>query len=198
MAPLLSRRPVTYRCALLTQLAPSPFVTREGKGLKVVYVAGYAGQKDYKNNPGNFSLNFLELEGGLLYKGVSAKVGFELLEGNGTQGFTTPLSTGHAFQGFADRFLVTPASGIEDLYFVVGYKKENIPTWGTVSFIVWYHDFSPDIAGPGLGKEIDFRIAAQPTIAKGKVTVEFKFADFHGSPVVPDVRKYWITMGVAF
>jgi len=114
-----------------------------GKGLKVVYVAGYAGQKDYKNNPGNFSLNFFEFEGGLLYKGVSAKVGFELLEGNGTQGFTTPLATLHAFQGFADQFLVTPASGIEDLYFVVGYKKENIPTWGTVSFTVWYQAYLP-------------------------------------------------------
>ena len=169
-----------------------------GSGIKAIYVAGYAHQKDYKNNPGNFSLGFLELEGGFLYKGVSAKVGFELLEGNGTQGFTTPLATGHAFQGFADQFLTTPASGIEDLYFVVGYKKEDIPTWGTVSLAVWYHDFSPDIAAADLGEEIDFRFAVSPVIKKQKVTFALLFADFSGSPVVPDVRKIWLTAEFAF
>lgn len=63
---------------------------------------------------------------------------------------------------------------------------------------VWYHDFSPDIAGPDLGEEIDFRIAIAPVIYKQKVTFAFKFADFSGAAALPDVRKIWLTAGLTF
>ena len=169
-----------------------------GDGFSVVYVAGYAHQMEYANNPGNFSLNFLELEGGITYKGASAKAGFQLLEGNGTQGFTTPLATGHAFQGFADLFLSTPASGIEDFYFILGYKSKPLSSLGVVSFNFWYHDFSPNIAGPDLGEEVDFKVAIAPVIYKQKVTFAVKFANFFGASSLPDVRKIWLTANLVF
>ena len=51
--------------------------------------------------------------------------GIEYLEGNGTIGFSTPLATLHKFQGFADVFLTTPASGITDAYGKLGYCQEG-------------------------------------------------------------------------
>ena len=39
-----------------------------------------------------------------------------MLEGDSTGAFITPLSTAHAFQAWADRFLTTPRDGIEDFY----------------------------------------------------------------------------------
>lgn len=169
-----------------------------GNGIKFLYTAGFAHQKNFKNNPTAYSEGFFEIEGGISGGGFVAKVGYEVLKGNGVVGFQTPWATGHKFQGFADVFLATPSTGIEDLYFVAGYTAKKVKGLGDVSFMIWYHDFSPQISGPDLGEEIDFRITAKPTIAKKKVHVEFKFAKFQGSPILPDVRKFWITLGLAF
>ena len=169
-----------------------------GKGFKGLYELTWAHQKNYKNSPAAFSLDYFQIAGGLSYQGATAKVGYELLEGNGSQSFRTPLATLNAFQGWADVFLATPASGIEDLYFSLGYKAAEVPFWGTVSATVIYHDFSPDIAGPDLGEEVDFKIAVTPTIHKQKVTFSIEMADFSGSPILPDVRKIWLTATLAF
>ena len=169
-----------------------------GKGFKGLYELTWAHQKSYKNSPAVFSLDYFQIAGGLSYQGATAKVGYELLEGNGSQSFRTPLATLHAFQGWADVFQATPASGIEDLYFSLGYKAAEVPFWGTVSATVIYHDFSPDIAGPDLGEEVDFKIAVTPTIHKQKVTFSIEMADFSGSPILPDVRKIWLTATLAF
>lgn len=162
-----------------------------GNGFKVAYAVGFAHQNDYKNNPVSYSLDYFEIEGGLSYQGASAIIGFELLEGNGAQGFQTPLATLHKFQGFADVFLATPGSGIEDLYFVAGYTKGDIPTIGKITTKIWYHNFSPDVSGPDLGEELDFLFAVTPF---KKTTVSFKYAHFKGSPILPDVDKFWITL----
>ena len=43
------------------------------------------------------------------YRQFGLGAGIEVLEGNGVKGFTTPLATLHKFQGWADKFLTTPA-----------------------------------------------------------------------------------------
>jgi len=169
-----------------------------GSGVKILYTAGYARQADYKSNPGDYALSFFEFEGGLAYRGASAKVGYQRLSGNGAQAFQTPLATLHAFQGFADQFLTTPASGIEDLYAIAGYKKEGVPALGVVTASVWFHDFSPQRAGLDLGEEIDFLVSAAPPIGQHRYVFSVKFARFFGSPVAPEVSKLWLTVETAF
>jgi len=73
------------------------------------------------------------------------------LEGNGTRGFTTPLATTHAFQGWADAF-VQPlggnkgfVDGLEDLNFTLNAK----PRWKwdylfNIDVLVRYHDFNDE------------------------------------------------------
>ena len=56
------------------------------------------------------------LEGGLTFREVRLwRSGYELLGSDGvTVAFSTPLATLHAFEGWADKFLATPAAGITD------------------------------------------------------------------------------------
>ncbi|HLF12977.1 MAG TPA: alginate export family protein, partial [Gammaproteobacteria bacterium] len=80
------------------------------------YVASIATQADTGRNPADFTEQYYFLEGGLKLKKLTLSLGYEVLTGNGTTAFQTPLATMHAFQGWADKFLTTPAAGIEDRY----------------------------------------------------------------------------------
>jgi hypothetical protein len=63
--------------------------------------------------------------------------------------FQTPLGTNHAFQGWADRFLITPRDGIQDLYFTL---KATIAAF---DFIAVYHRFRSDNLSYDFGDEFD-------------------------------------------
>ena len=57
-------------------------------------------------------------EAGLDWPVFGFKLGYEVLEGSGTAGesFQTPLATLHKFNGWADQFLLTPGTGLQDTY----------------------------------------------------------------------------------
>jgi len=90
--------------------------------LAAQFVGAFAHQTDYADNPNAVSLNYWTLEGQLHISGVTAGVGYEAMQGNGTVGFATPLATLHAFDGWADLFLATPKNGIDDLYAKLSVK----------------------------------------------------------------------------
>ncbi len=72
---------------------------------------------------------------------------------NGTDNntaFSTPLATLHAHNGWADKFLSTPAQGLVDLSVMVGYKAKG---FGVAKAI--YHDFSSDVGSVNYGTELD-------------------------------------------
>lgn len=169
-----------------------------GNGVKAVYTAGFARQKGYRNNPADFTLDFAELEGGILWHGGTAKAGWQSLEGNGSQAFGTPLATLHAFQGFADQFLTTPAQGLRDFYVILGYRRENLPLVGTASIMAWYHDFSSATGGLDLGEEVDVEVRLGPFPGHRNLTLSLKIARFYGSPVSASVEKIWFAAGLAF
>ena len=76
--------------------------------VKVGYVASYATQTEYADNPLSFDLDYKTAELNATFKQFGLGVGAEFMEGNGVKGFTTPLATLHKFQGWADKFLATP------------------------------------------------------------------------------------------
>jgi hypothetical protein len=69
---------------------------------------------------------------------VTGKVGWEQLQGREGYGFSTPLSTLHAHQGWADQFLSTPSAGIRDIYASVSTRVMGI------NLRAVYHDFDDD------------------------------------------------------
>ncbi len=73
------------------------------------WTAELARQSDHADNPLAFSRSDWLLKPSLQTHGISYKLGREHLGGNGRHALQTPLATLHAFKGWADRFLVTPA-----------------------------------------------------------------------------------------
>jgi hypothetical protein len=127
-----------------------------GAGLGALYAAEFAQQKDYGENPEDIDLNYYLGELGITkaFEGaavsaLTAKVNYELLEGDGVSAFQTPLGTNHAFQGWADRFLLTPPDGIEDFYGTLAASAFG------ANLMLVYHELSADSGGYDYGSEWD-------------------------------------------
>ena len=172
---------------------------------KLIYAAEYATQDDYANNPASVGEDYFEGEFGVNFKlnetisSVTLKFDYELFTGNGSNGFITPLATAHAYQGWADRFLVTPADGIEDWYFTAGIAALGF------NLAVIYHDLSSDNLSYDYGTEIDL----QATRALNKhLTVGLKYANYDGDTnasnvarngaLAKDVTKFWAWIQFAY
>ncbi len=128
-----------------------------GSGFKLNYAGEFAHQQDYSNNPNAISVNYALAELGINYafggliESVGLKYDYERLEGQGGQrAFQTPLGTNHAFQGFADRFLVTPGDGIQDHFVTLTGKLADTQLSAS------YHRFLSDKVNYHYGYEWDF------------------------------------------
>jgi len=157
---------------------------------KVIYTAEYAKQDDYKDGVMD-DQNYYLAELGGKYKGWLAKFSYEMQEGDGRSSFKTPLGTNHAFQGWADIYLGTPAQGLEDMYFSVVGKVLG------AKVVAVYHDFETDKGGLDAGSEFD--ILAQKTFKK-HYTVGMKYADYNADDEFGgvDTEKFWLYGQVKF
>lgn len=145
--------------------------------VKLLYTAEVAHQADYAGNPSHISENYTLLEPGIAWNGWTGKAGYEVLHGNGTTAFQTPLATLHAFNGWADKFLSTPVNGLEDVYASLNYKVPFGGNWlKGLDTTVAYHDFKSDVGGIHYGKEWDASI--MQTFFE-HYTVGLKFADYN-------------------
>jgi len=158
----------------------------------LVYSAEYARQSDYKSGTMDAQDYYLA-ELGAKHKGWMAKLSYEVQEGDGTDSFKTPLGTNHAFQGWADQFLTTPAQGLKDTYLTIV---------GNVIFgaklIVSYHDFETDQDSLDAGNELD--ILLEKTFNQ-HYTVGLKYADYQADdefPSLVDTEKFWVYGQVKF
>lgn len=120
---------------------------------KLSYTAEYASQSNYKNNPATFSTKYAFAELGLGNKLGELKAAYEVLGGNGVKSFSTPLATLHAFNGWADMFLTTPAAGLKDASVTAG------SVLGGIKLAATYHDFSADSGSAKYGSEWDLLAA---------------------------------------
>lgn len=151
---------------------------------KISYRAEFATQSDYGNSPVDFSTEYYVLEAGFETKPVTVGLGYEVLGTDSGQSFRTPLATLHAFNGWADRFLTTPADGLRDLY-----GKVSVPLPYEIKTTAVYHIFETDL-GDDLGKEIDLVASMKFT---DNLSGLIKFADFRSdSASQPDVTKFWV------
>lgn len=170
-------------------------VTNEGQPT-FAYFAEYAHQTDYGNNPMNFDLGLFRAQASVAQNGLSAALGIENLEGNGIRGFATPLATLHAYQGWADVFLGTPANGIRDLYVRGGWTMREPPFGQGLSAAFVYHSFDAQNGGGDLGSEFDAVITSRIT---DHVSLELKGAIYNGPVGGPaDRDKIWLALTVSY
>jgi len=92
-----------------------------GSGFTARLNGAYAHQDNYAKNPLRIALSYYLGETGLSYQGFNGLLGYEVLQGDGTMGFQTPLANLHPFQGWAETFLTKPPNGLKDFYVKGGY-----------------------------------------------------------------------------
>lgn len=170
--------------------------------LKLKYYAEYATQNDAGNNPTNYDADYYHIAPALQFGGLTATVGYEVLgSDNGVASFGTPLATLHKFNGWADKFLNTPANGLEDAYIDVTYKFSEIE--GDLDFLnngllkFQYHDFQAEQTSADYGDE--FGIYAKfPLPIRENIYVEAKYANYNADTFATDTEKFILGVGAKF
>jgi hypothetical protein len=161
---------------------------------KASYLLSYARQTDAAANPASFAEDYVALEGGLTFGKLGAAVGYELLGGDGAHAFSTPLATLHAFQGWADKFLATPAGGIADRYAKVGWPFGKHGRFTSVDAVALYHDYSADFGSADYGSEVDLQLVAKTA----RMALTLKYADYAADALLTDTSKLWLALDYAF
>lgn len=162
---------------------------------KLLYAAEFATQSDHGGNPATFSHEYLLVEPGVGFGPVTVKVGIERLSGNGVTALQTPLATLHAFNGWADKFLLTPARGLRDLYGDIAIKVAGKSWLAGTQLRAVYHEFDPTVGGGDYGSEID--LLASRGIGK-HFTLTAKYADYDSNGFAADTRKFWLQAEAKF
>ncbi|MEO8064107.1 MAG: alginate export family protein [Pseudomonadota bacterium] len=157
--------------------------------IKVGYIAAYATQTDYADNPLDFDLDYKNAELNATFRQFGLGVGIELLEGNGVKGFTTPLATLHKFQGWDDKFLATPANGLEDRYVNGSVTLKGVGAFDTLAFVVGFHDFDAQRISADYGSEWDLSFAAKYK----RANLMLKYGDYQQGVLAAarDTKKAW-------
>lgn len=155
-----------------------------------------AAQSDYRGNTAGFDLGYQHAELALRRGQWSATFGGERLEGDNARGFSTPLATLHAFQGWADIFLATPPDGVRDLYAGVSFSTRPWLADRPVVLSLVAHDFTDDGGGGDFGSEFD---ASARFALNERVSLELKAAAFEGEdPRFADRDKFWFALEYRF
>ena len=167
---------------------------------KLLYTAEYAKQGDYADGAATVDADYLNAMLGVDIAGVQIKLNYEALSGDGVYALQTPFATLHAFNGWADKFLVTPADGLIDSFISVGGSIAGI------NLLSAYHFYRADNLGYDYGQELNLLASWK---AHKNLTLATKYANYRGdknatnlarnggAPAV-DLAKAWLQADVQF
>lgn len=162
--------------------------------LKISLVGSYARQSSYSSNPNRYTASYWVAEGGTTVYGFGASGGYEVLGADGgastATAFQTPLATLHKFNGTADKFLVTPANGLTDLYATLGRAFPGVRALPGLTAGVTYHRFDSDRLGLHYGDEWD----AQVGFKLRGVGALVKYATYDADRFATNTRKLWLEL----
>ncbi len=161
--------------------------------VSILYTGEFAHQVDYGENPTDIDVHYYLVELGGTHtfvnsplEAITLKGSYEVLEGDGTvtvagccngrvaRAFQTPLGTNHAFQGWADRFLITPGDGIEDLFVTLNVKFLG------ANFVAMWHDLSSSNDDYDYGTEWDLFLE-KPIATNFLVGIKYAYYDADGN-----------------
>lgn len=166
-----------------------------GSSFKVDIQASYARQSDYKDNPVDYSADYIQAELGASIAGFGVKAGYEELgSDDGVAAFQTPLATLHAFNGWADLFLTTPTAGLRDYYASVGKTLGDAGPLKGLKAAVVYHKFESDVGGLHYGSEWDANLGFK----LGNYGILFKYARYDAEDFAVDTEKFWVQVEFSY
>ena len=161
------------------------------ESLKLQYKVVYAKQSSYDDGSHLIDADFVQANGKIAWKDYYA--GAEYMQmgsnGNGTYAFQTPLATKHAFNGWAEMFLTTPAKGLDTIDGFVG---------GTVYGVaaqVRYYRFRSDYRDLSYGDEWDYSVTYK---FSDHVMGGFEYADYHPSGFGASTQAGWLFAKVTY
>ncbi|MCB2046951.1 MAG: hypothetical protein KDE32_01845 [Novosphingobium sp.] len=166
-----------------------------GGKAKLDFMASYARQSDYKDNPVDYSADYIAAELGASVAGFGLKAGYEELgSDHGLAAFQTPLATLHAFNGWADLFLTTPNAGLRDYYGSIGKGFGDLGPLKNLNAQVVYHKFEADFGGADYGEEWDASLGFKVK----NYSVLLKYADYSADTFSVDTRKFWFQIEFSY
>lgn len=170
------------------------------KAVKLNLLASYARQSDYHRSRIDYATDYWLGEIGIAAKGWVLTGGYEALGADASARNTvtgagviaslqTPLATLHKFNGWADKFLVTPPNGLRDIYGSIGYTLPKLGKMGALGLLVTYHRYDSDLLSIDYGSEWN----AQATLKINKrLSALVKYADYDADTFATDTRKLWL------
>jgi len=165
------------------------------------YRLEYARQTDWGNGPVDYAADYVRIEQGLTWRGLTTTLVYELLgSDDGMAAFQTPLATGHIFNGFADVFLVTPPAGLQDFFVEARYKVPSgsggpFSAFDGLLVLVQYHEFRSAVGDLDYGSEFDFYTYVP--LREG-VYAQFKYANYRADTFFTDVEKVIFGLGYQY
>ncbi|MCJ8318679.1 MAG: alginate export family protein [Colwellia sp.] len=179
-----------YNAEANAQLSTSTYgALYNGKFGAVFVNASIASQSDAGDNATSFTASYINAEVGSKFGKVTVLGGYEVLGSDNGVAFSTPLATLHKFQGFADKFLGTPAEGVQDIYVTVKGAISGVNLSAT------YHDLSSDVGSKDWGSEIDLVAAYK---VNKNYSVLAKFASYSADEHATDTSKLWLQVAAKF
>lgn len=165
-----------------------------GEDWTLHFRGGLAHQRDYGGNPADFGHWYYRVEPGVGYAGANARLGYEVLEGDGTTAFQTPLATLHKFNGLTDQFLTTPANGLRDLYVGADWALPGEGWLSDVSVAGAYHQYWAEQGGAHYGSEWDVGVFKAVPADYGTWRFGVQFAQYDADRFGADTSKLWVTV----
>lgn len=161
------------------------------KVAKLSYQFSYARQSDHHRNPNDYSADYWLADATLDVRGWKLNAGYEVLgasSGAALTSFQTPLGTNFKFQGWADKFLVTPANGVRDLYVGGAYGWKQLGPMTGVALAATWHRFDSDRLDQHYGNE--WNLIASAKVKKTALSV--RYAHYDAKAMATDTDKLWL------
>jgi len=153
-------------------------------GGKLLWELEAAVQRDAGDNPAELDAGYAFASLGWARGDWTARAAWERLDGDARDGqFNTPLATLHKFNGWADKFLVTPTNGLVDRYLQLDGKR------GAWSWTAAWHDFGAASGGADYGAELDLQLLWK---SRGGLGLGAKAARYDADRHAADTAKLWL------
>ena len=166
-----------------------------GKAAKLNLAASYARQSNWQQNPVRYGADYFAAEASIAHGPFALTGGYELLgSASGARSFQTPLATLHKFNGWADLFLVTPNSGLQDFYGGASWKLPKLKALPGLNLAVTYHRFESDFGSVHYGNEWDASVGFK----LGRTNLLAKYANYRADRFSVNTGKFWLQLEFAY
>ena len=141
-------------------------------------------QSDWADNPNSYDAAYYSIQGSFTLAEATLTGAYEVVGSDGGQAtFRFPLATLHKFQGWTDKFLLAPPTGVRDLWFSVAGQLFDANVSGV------YHRFTADDGGADYGSEIGVSVVRP---ISDSLSFQFKAARYSADEHATDTTKIWV------